>query len=145
MVTEQHAAGALDGSVDPEELTTLLAQENQALLVTLAQLKAENSALKATQPAAGEPKGWRLVPVEPLLGMMSDKDHETRISSERKLLAMLDKAPPAAAHGDEAVAVVGTVPDGSGFKSLDFKVDLQDLPDGTKLYARRSQGDGEVQ
>jgi len=40
-----------------------------------------------------------------------------------------------AAHGDELVAVVGTVPDGSGFKSLDFKVELQSLPDGTRLYA----------
>lgn len=57
----------------------------------------------ATPVAAGEPKGWRLVPIEPLLGMMSDKDHETRINSERTLLAMLDKAPPAAAHGDEVV------------------------------------------
>lgn len=42
----------------------------------------------------------------------------------------------AAAYGDELVAVVGAVPDGSGFKSLDFKVELQDLPDGTKLYAQ---------
>ena len=42
----------------------------------------------------------------------------------------------AAAHGDDVVAVVGTVPDGSGCKSLDFKVDLQDLPDGTRLYAQ---------
>lgn len=42
----------------------------------------------------------------------------------------------AAAYGDEVVAVVGTVPDGSGFKSLDFKVELQDLPDGTRLYAQ---------
>lgn len=46
MVTEEHAAGALDGSVDPEELTTLLAQENQALLATVEQLKAENAELK---------------------------------------------------------------------------------------------------
>lgn len=49
-------------------------------------------------------------------------------------------APPAAVHGDELVAVVGTVPDGSGFKSLDFKVDLQDLPDGTRLYAQGAGG-----
>lgn len=42
----------------------------------------------------------------------------------------------AAAYGNELVAVVGTVPDGSGFKSLDFKVDLKDLPDGTRLYAQ---------
>lgn len=47
MVTEEHAAGALDGSVDPEELTTLLAQENKALLATVEQLKAENAELKA--------------------------------------------------------------------------------------------------
>lgn len=46
----------------------------------------------------------------------------------------------AAAHGDEVVTVVGTVPDRSGFKSLDFQVDLQDLPDGTRLYAQGAGG-----
>jgi len=49
-------------------------------------------------------------------------------------------APPASAHGDELVAVVGTVPDGSGFKSLDFKVELESLPDGTRLYAQGAGG-----
>lgn len=48
--------------------------------------------------------------------------------------------PPAAAHGDELVAVVGTVPGGSGFKSLDFKVELESLPDGTRLYAQGAGG-----
>jgi hypothetical protein len=46
MVTEQYAAGALDGSVDTEELTTLLAQENQGLMAAIAQLQAENQELK---------------------------------------------------------------------------------------------------
>lgn len=35
------------------------------------------------------PEGWKLVPIEPLLNMMSDKDHDTRITAERQLLAML--------------------------------------------------------
>ncbi|MBI8643105.1 hypothetical protein JEZ50_05470 [Pseudomonas aeruginosa] len=39
------------------------------------------------------PDGWMLVPVEQLLNMMSDKDHDTRIMAERQLLAMLAAAP----------------------------------------------------
>ncbi|MFU6495812.1 hypothetical protein ACM79X_13375 [Pseudomonas aeruginosa] len=39
------------------------------------------------------PEGWMLVPVEQLLNMMSDKDHDTRIMAERQLLAMLAAAP----------------------------------------------------
>lgn len=45
MVTDEHAAGALDGSVDPEELTTLLAQENQDLRAEIERLQAENAEL----------------------------------------------------------------------------------------------------
>ncbi|MDP5859727.1 hypothetical protein P3825_04555 [Pseudomonas aeruginosa] len=39
------------------------------------------------------PEGWMLVPVEPLLNMMSDKDHDTRIMAERQLLSILSAAP----------------------------------------------------
>ncbi|HGE6917169.1 TPA: hypothetical protein ACGCBC_000819 [Pseudomonas aeruginosa] len=39
------------------------------------------------------PEGWMLVPVEPLLNMMSDKDHDTRITAERQLLSILADAP----------------------------------------------------
>lgn len=39
------------------------------------------------------PEGWMLVPVEPLLNMMSDKDHDTRIMAERQLLSILADAP----------------------------------------------------
>lgn len=39
------------------------------------------------------PEGWKLVPVEPLLNMMSDKDHDTRITAERQLLSILAAAP----------------------------------------------------
>ncbi|WP_201265730.1 hypothetical protein [Pseudomonas aeruginosa] len=39
------------------------------------------------------PEGWMRVPIEPLLNMMSDKDHDTRIMAERQLLAMLAAAP----------------------------------------------------
>lgn len=35
----------------------------------------------------------------------------------------------------EPVATVGTIPYGPGWKSLDFHLDLQKLPNGTKLYA----------
>lgn len=35
------------------------------------------------------PEGWRLVPIEPLINMMSHKDHDTRIMAERQLLAAL--------------------------------------------------------
>ncbi|HBP1408004.1 TPA: homoserine O-succinyltransferase, partial [Pseudomonas aeruginosa] len=36
---------------------------------------------------------WMLMPVEPLLNMMSDKDHDTRITAERQLLSILAAAP----------------------------------------------------
>ncbi|QBJ04693.1 hypothetical protein JHP_0062 [Pseudomonas phage JHP] len=39
------------------------------------------------------PEGWKLVPIEPLLNMMSDKDHDTRITAERQLLSILAVAP----------------------------------------------------
>lgn len=39
------------------------------------------------------PEGWMLVPIEPLLNMMSDKDHDTRITAERQLLSILADVP----------------------------------------------------
>lgn len=39
------------------------------------------------------PDGYVLVPVEPFLNMMSDKDHDTRITAERQLLSILAAAP----------------------------------------------------
>ncbi len=39
------------------------------------------------------PEGWKPVPIEPLLNMMSDKDHDTRIMAERQLLSILAAAP----------------------------------------------------
>lgn len=39
------------------------------------------------------PDGYALVPIEPLLNMMSDKDHDTRITAERQLLSILAAAP----------------------------------------------------
>ncbi|MDI3943768.1 hypothetical protein QK430_27310 [Pseudomonas aeruginosa] len=47
----------------------------------------------ADQAQHSVPEGWRLVPVEQLLNMMSDKDHDTRIMAERQLLAVLAAAP----------------------------------------------------
>ncbi|MCO3773805.1 hypothetical protein QOU27_29885 [Pseudomonas aeruginosa] len=55
------------------------------------------SCAKASEDAAqaqhSVPEGWKLVPVEQLLNMMSDKDHDTRIMAERQLLAVLAAAP----------------------------------------------------
>ncbi|WP_270792996.1 hypothetical protein [Aeromonas sp. QDB21] len=35
------------------------------------------------QIAPAVPKGWKLLPIEPLLNMMSDRDHDTRITRAR--------------------------------------------------------------
>ncbi|HCF6056492.1 TPA: hypothetical protein NIH86_003177 [Pseudomonas aeruginosa] len=55
------------------------------------------SCVKASEDAAqaqhSVTEGWMLVPVEQLLNMMSDKDHDTRIMAERQLLAVLAAAP----------------------------------------------------
>lgn len=53
-------------------------------------------ALLAAAPAQAQhsvPEGWKLVPIEPLLNMMSDKDHDTRITAERQLLSILADVP----------------------------------------------------
>lgn len=54
-------------------------------------LRTEVAALRAR--VAIVPDGYALVPVEPLLNMMSDKDHDTRITAERQLLSILAAAP----------------------------------------------------
>ncbi|HHZ9315239.1 TPA: hypothetical protein ACWMI6_005991 [Pseudomonas aeruginosa] len=54
-------------------------------------LRTEVAALRAR--VAVVPDGYALVPVEPLLNMMSDKDHDTRITAERQLLSILAAAP----------------------------------------------------
>ncbi|HHE5719074.1 TPA: hypothetical protein ACPEZ2_002492 [Pseudomonas aeruginosa] len=55
------------------------------------------SCVKASEDSAqaqhSVPDGYALVPVEPLLNMMSDKDHDTRITAERQLLSILAAAP----------------------------------------------------
>lgn len=48
---------------------------------------------EAAQAQHSVPEGWKLVPIEPLLNMMSDKDHDTRITAERQLLSILADAP----------------------------------------------------
>lgn len=49
--------------------------------------------LRTAQAQHSVPEGWMLMPVEPLLNMMSDKDHDTRITAERQLLSILAAAP----------------------------------------------------
>ncbi|WP_221885869.1 hypothetical protein [Pseudomonas aeruginosa] len=55
------------------------------------------SCVKASEDSAqaqhSVPEGWKPVPIEPLLNMMSDKDHDTRIMAERQLLSILAPAP----------------------------------------------------
>ncbi|MEZ7170166.1 DUF4406 domain-containing protein, partial [Pseudomonas aeruginosa] len=53
------------------------------------------------------PEGWKLVPIEPLLNMMSDKDHDTRITAERQLLSILADAPAQAQHSAPEVSGIG--------------------------------------
>ncbi|HFX0794048.1 TPA: hypothetical protein ACID0C_001841 [Pseudomonas aeruginosa] len=60
-------------------------------MLTGACVAAEERAAEQTQHSV--PEGWMLVPVEPLLNMMSDKDHDTRITAERQLLSILAAAP----------------------------------------------------
>ncbi|MFP7813423.1 hypothetical protein [Pseudomonas aeruginosa] len=48
---------------------------------------------EAAQAQHSVPEGWMRVPIEPLLNMMSDKDHDTRITAERQLLSILAAAP----------------------------------------------------
>lgn len=90
-------------------------------------------ALERTKAGAGEPMHqW----ADGILWQDSDEAELASARAEGFKTHTLWTSASAAAHGDELVAVVGTVPDGSGFKSLDFKVDLKDLPDGTRLYAQ---------
>ncbi len=62
-------------------------------------LRAIHDGLRSLAAAPGNsaqhsvPEGWKLVPIEPLLNMMSDKDHDTRITAERQLLSILADAP----------------------------------------------------
>lgn len=77
--------------------------DNRALAMAVAdagQCKAPEISLAELLAAApgnsaqhSVPEGWKLVPIEPLLNMMSDKDHDTRIMAERQLLAVLAAAP----------------------------------------------------
>lgn len=52
-----------------------------------------NEALAVAKAQHSVPEGWKLVPIEPLLNMMSDKDHDTRITAERQLLSILADVP----------------------------------------------------
>ena len=77
--------------------------DNRALAMAVAdagQCKAPEISLAELLAAApgnsaqhSVPEGWKLVPIEPLLNMMSDKDHDTRITAERQLLSILAAAP----------------------------------------------------
>ncbi|MGV8746742.1 hypothetical protein ACV36R_12490, partial [Pseudomonas aeruginosa] len=90
-------ADAYDDSEDDdhEQYTDMGCDDR--LRLTLGQHRAGRIALEGRTPQAqaqhSVPEGWMLVPVEPLLNMMSDKDHDTRITAERQLLSILAAAP----------------------------------------------------
>ena len=80
---------------------------------------------------------WKLVPVEPLLNMMSDKDHDTRIMAERELLAALADSPlPPPGGQPEVVAVIDE--EGEHFKEtvVEHRPGIDRLPVGTELVDR---------
>lgn len=66
-------------------------QQCGGMEMEIEELRAELAELRARVVVV--PDGYALVPVEPLLNMMSDKDHDTRITAERQLLSILAAAP----------------------------------------------------
>ncbi|MGC6992767.1 hypothetical protein ACP0J1_29300 [Pseudomonas aeruginosa] len=78
--------------VDDRALAMAVADAGQckAPEISLAELLA---AAPGNSAQHSVPEGWKLVPLEPLLNMMSDKDHDTRITAERQLLSILADAP----------------------------------------------------
>ncbi|HFH2894548.1 TPA: hypothetical protein ACGJQ8_003838 [Pseudomonas aeruginosa] len=90
-------ADAYDDSEDDDHEPYTDMGCDDRLRLTLGQHRAGRIALEGRTPQAqaqhSVPEGWMLVPVEPLLNMMSDKDHDTRITAERQLLSILAAAP----------------------------------------------------
>ncbi|WP_368373400.1 hypothetical protein AB3W22_15815 [Pseudomonas aeruginosa] len=100
MTVAQHAASVARWA----EMFNRVEQERDAALArveqqerTIAGMNEAHAKLaglyEAAQAQHSVPEGWMLVPVEPLLNMMSDKDHDTRITAERQLLSILAAAP----------------------------------------------------
>lgn len=119
MTVAQHAASVAHWA----EMFNRVEQERDAALARVAELERQEPValanrglhafwVKWTEAAAGlygpgiklyaapvaqaqhsVPEGWKLVPIEPLLNMMSDKDHDTRITAERQLLSILADVP----------------------------------------------------
>ncbi|MGC7043117.1 hypothetical protein ACP0I1_22340 [Pseudomonas aeruginosa] len=84
----------LDTSCHPMHWLFLDAKTNSARQGWKAALRYVRAHIAApSQAQHSVPEGWMLVPVEPLLNMMSDKDHDTRITAERQLLSILAAAP----------------------------------------------------
>ncbi|MGG6939870.1 UNVERIFIED_CONTAM: hypothetical protein P3D57_09890 [Pseudomonas aeruginosa] len=84
----------LDTSCHPMHWLFLDAKTNSARQGWKAALRYVRAHIAAPAKAQHSvPEGWMLVPVEPLLNMMSDKDHDTRITAERQLLSILAAAP----------------------------------------------------
>ncbi|HEJ2170550.1 TPA: hypothetical protein ACKP5U_003288 [Pseudomonas aeruginosa] len=84
----------LDTSCHPMHWLFLDAKTNSARQGWKAALRYVRAHIAApSQAQHSVPEGWMLVPVEPLLNMMSDKDHDTRITAERQLLAVIAAAP----------------------------------------------------
>ncbi|HFX1391514.1 TPA: hypothetical protein ACRNLD_002356 [Pseudomonas aeruginosa] len=78
------------------------------------------------------PEGWKLVPIEPLLNMMSDKDHDTRITAERQLLSILADVPGNSAQH--------SVPEGWRIERSAERIVVMNMKNGAGYAAAR---DGE--
>ncbi|MDT3720320.1 3'-5' exonuclease [Pseudomonas oryzihabitans] len=72
---------------------------------------------------------------------MHDARHEARMLAKaldihrERATALASQPAVFPLDAGELVATVTTILDGTGWKSLDFHVDLQQIPDGTELYA----------
>ncbi|EPD2614075.1 hypothetical protein ACR9D1_001539 [Pseudomonas aeruginosa] len=100
MTVSQHASSVALWA----DLFNRVQRERDAALARVAELEGKltdwvhegfrlNEALAIAQAQHSVPEGWKPVPIEPLLNMMSDKDHDTRIMAERQLLSILAAAP----------------------------------------------------
>lgn len=87
----EHLAECLENVCEDEEYFDVREDVADGRVVA-----ADIAHMLAAAPAQAQhsvPEGWKLVPIEPLLNMMSDKDHDTRITAERQLLSILADVP----------------------------------------------------
>lgn len=79
-------------------------------VLRVAVLEQQVAALEAEKARGFLPDGYVMVPVEPLMGLMSHNDHDTRVQAERHLLAALDTDPAPAERVEQQAVPSGWVP-----------------------------------